>query len=228
MTSRIIHAVERLITVEKPANYTTVSKRLAQNLNRVLRCVRNLTPRAHTLFSRPPRRGSNIPENGVGRGWRRGVTEAGTRSGNRDEYKEGTEGCCATRVSEGGEREGGREGWGWKETTTAPECIVPCWTFPLRAEWNRFLRKSKHSVLPTAEHCDFLREPIRPNIRRLPGCDTTLRRSAMPYLRLRSEIFAARWYVVECLIFVFPLRLHLSHFANMLIKYNKLCKKCLV
>lgn len=186
----------RLIPVEKPANYTTVSKRLAQNLNRVLRCVRNLANPsgcgAHPLFSPAAPRFKHPRE---GMGWpTKQRPEAETEMSTRKERKD------AAR----------REGRVERETT-ASECIVPCWTFPLLAEWNRFLRKSKHSVPPPNIAISSASQFARTFV----DFQDAMRRDDRRCRVLETEVWnfrRVRWYVAKCLVFVFPLRLHLPRF----------------
>lgn len=122
-------------------------ERLAtQNLNRVAVCSQSRQPLghvAHTLYSHPPCCGFKHPENGV-------EAKAGPKPEAETETSIRTVECRTTWEAE--RMQGGK-----RRRHRVHRSVL---SLLLWSEWNRFLRKSKHSV-PTAEHHDFLREPIR-------------------------------------------------------------------
>jgi len=119
-------------------------------MSTLLRCVRNpanslgLHVGVHTLYSHPSCCGFKHPENGV-------EVKAGSKPEAETEPSTRAVECRTTREAERAQDGKRRRHWVHRSVLS----------LLLWSEWNRFLRKSKHSVLPTAERHDFLREPIR-------------------------------------------------------------------
>jgi len=118
-------------------------------MSTLLRCVRNPANSlglhvVHTLYSHPSCCGFKHPENGV-------EVKAGPKPEAETEPSTRAVECRTTREAERVQDGKRRRHWVHRSVLS----------LLLWSEWNRFLRKSKHSVLPTAERHDFLREPIR-------------------------------------------------------------------
>lgn len=156
----------RLVPAGRPVNYATISKRLTtQNLNRMLRCVRNpANPsgmRSTPSFSRSSPRGSNIPRTASAEGDRRGWPKRGPEKRKQRRIQGRTEGCCAMRGAKGVR--------GWKETTRhrVHRSVL---NFPSMV-WVKSFPAEEQALRTYRRTSRFPPRANSPNIRRLPGRD---------------------------------------------------------